>query len=69
MNTQLAQLSPRDKNTYKHWLTAVAAVYFTLVAAVVLGVTWDLSHRDVSPLQTAGNVENQTAIAAHTYDR
>jgi hypothetical protein len=64
------QLSPRDMNTYKHWLAAIAAVYFTLIAAVILGVSWDVSQRNVSSLQTADHFDNQTrSIATVSYHR
>jgi hypothetical protein len=52
------QLSPRDSNTYKQWIMTIAIVYFTLGAALVAGISWDLSHRNGLSLEAARSVEN-----------
>jgi|SoimicmetaTmtHMC_FD_contig_21_101258868_length_314_multi_2_in_0_out_0_1 hypothetical protein len=52
------QLSPRDANTYKRWLATIVVVYFTLGAAIIGAISWDVSQRSGSSLEAARSLEN-----------
>ncbi len=64
------RLSASDLSTYKRWLAATFAAYFSLGAAIVLVISWDVAQRSAATQQTASHLETQTrSKTAISYNR
>ena len=62
--------SPRDLSTYKQWLAKIAIVYCALAVAIIIGIPWDLFHRNGVSVETAQSFEAPTSnILAGSHNR